>query len=252
VLICAVCDKTFCSAKELYFHNRDMHQTMSQKANSRCNECHKTFMNTASLKKHKCSKYDCKECGKRFTSKGLFQKHTYAEHDITKQEHTCCDCGQAFAKLNNLMRHVERVHLKLKNISCVECEETFASETEMKKHLYGTHYYQYACTECEKRFSSSYSLKVHINKLHPKSEKNEPDLCHESSNSKGGLETPSVTSNSKKKLAQVSPMSDPCQSSRNELIQRRSERTKTKRQWTKRKDPEQQAKARRIDKRWMP
>lgn len=87
----------------------------------------------------------------------------------------CRKCGSLFTTPAMLARHQKEVHEKKKPHVCFECGQEFARIEHVKRHLNGFHYKKSVdCPYCDAKLSERYKLKLHIRRYHPK--KSEPSL----------------------------------------------------------------------------
>eukprot|EP01069_Polyplicarium_translucidae_P009449 Polyplicarium_translucidae@DN3320_c1_g1_i2.p1 len=74
-----------------------------------------------------------------------------------------CNCGHSTRQKSNLKTHISRVHLKLKNFSCGECEFCCSSSQDLTKHMRRHSDDQpFSCPGCGTAFKSSWSVGQHI------------------------------------------------------------------------------------------
>ena len=161
---CGECGKCFQSAKWLERHFNAIHlNTPVEKKGHQCNECGKYFVTPSKLQRHVQGvhnidkKFRCKKCNRGFTQKPLLDAHmvrlghdledsevtiehsetpeTVEENSIEPEKSNCNYCGKEF-KLAGLEHHITSMHLKrLKEFHCENCEESFATTDQIKRHF---------------------------------------------------------------------------------------------------------------------
>jgi predicted RNA-binding Zn-ribbon protein involved in translation (DUF1610 family) len=68
--------------------------------------------------------------------------------------HSCSHCGKTFTRLDNLKRHVKRVHTGERAFTCDQCGKTFATKDMLKRHKkMRTKEKTFECARCHKRFA---------------------------------------------------------------------------------------------------
>ena len=114
---CDNCEKSFNNLKRLQGHLslcRRRDEPRYNVKDIKCNECGKTFTQTAfpvHLKRHDKSmwKHDCEKCGKKFYQAKSLKDHMIAVHDKIKP-YICDLCGFKTAKIGNLNLHRQKSH----------------------------------------------------------------------------------------------------------------------------------------------
>lgn len=123
---CSTCFECFDAYSQLYRHKLKVHEEVEKYV---CSFCDKSLKGAAALKNHvtllhsneppsiSCPMTGClKVC---ITAKQL-QNHIKTHNDDTKE--ICPECGLLVANKHNLEKHINRVHLKLRNFACDICE----------------------------------------------------------------------------------------------------------------------------------
>lgn len=126
VFKCSVCSESFESYNQFYRHKLKVHSEIEKYV---CSFCSKVMKGASGLKNHialyhetrvttiKCPFDGClKSC---ITTKQL-QNHLKNHNEDTKE--ICAICGLLVANKHNLDKHINRVHLKLRNFDCDLCE----------------------------------------------------------------------------------------------------------------------------------
>lgn len=122
---CSICCESFNVYNQLYRHKQKMHEEVEKYV---CNVCGKSLTGASALKNHimlyhsetppsiSCPMAGCtKIC---VTTKQL-QNHIKT-HNGDKE--ICPECGLLVANKHNLEKHINRVHLKVRNFGCDLCE----------------------------------------------------------------------------------------------------------------------------------
>ena len=77
----------------------------------------------------------------------------------------CCmhaGCGSEYFSKYNLKRHVESVHMKVKNFKCLICTQLFSSKQSLKEHYYRHEgLIPFKCLTCDKTFRQASLLSLH-------------------------------------------------------------------------------------------
>lgn len=123
---CSICSETFSAYNQLYRHKQKTHAEVEKYV---CNFCSKSLTGAAALKNH-ITLFHSKEtlsiscpmagCTKVCVTTRQLQNHMKTHNDDTKE--ICPECGLLVANKHNLEKHINRVHLKVRNFSCDVCE----------------------------------------------------------------------------------------------------------------------------------
>ena len=78
-----------------------------------CVQCHKTFYNSSTLRRHKLSvhegvKYACDQCDHQATTQSHLTVHIQSMHEGIK--YACDQCDQLFTQKNHLRTHIKKRH----------------------------------------------------------------------------------------------------------------------------------------------
>lgn len=123
---CPTCFEPFDTYNKLFRHKRTMHEEAEKYV---CNYCNKSLKSASSLKNHislfhtnqearlLCPIADC--CKVCFTQRQM-NNHMKTHNDDTKV--VCFECGLLVANRHNLEKHINRVHLNLRNFACDLCD----------------------------------------------------------------------------------------------------------------------------------
>jgi uncharacterized Zn-finger protein len=89
-----------------------------------------------------------------------------------KNNQECVICSKNFVSNQNLMRHVQTVHKKIKPFQCNLCLKTFCENCYLKRHIKTVHEKIYnkpfQCHICSKTFENHARLKIHVQTVHEK------------------------------------------------------------------------------------
>ena len=136
-----------------------------------CPQCHLTFVNPCSLRRHKYShvslKFFCQSCGKGYAFESDLNNH--------KLKHRChpgyqCNqvssgriCGKWYFAKGDLTKHL-KTHSGVVH-QCYECDYMTFDVQYLQAHRY-THLEceEYHCSKCECRFKHHMQLKRHLEK----------------------------------------------------------------------------------------
>merc|ERR1719312_350683 len=143
---CVYCHQDFPDLKEIQHHTSTAHQGKKY----RCDICtefqSKCFDNVVhhKLKVHDTvtetfDLFKCSQCKFKTIRKTDLDWHLRNVHsDDKKEERTCKVCNKELFSASHVQKHVETVHMKLKQIRCNFCDKEFISHymcrTHMEKH----------------------------------------------------------------------------------------------------------------------
>lgn len=119
-------------------------------------------------------------------SKGSYEEHKASSS--SEKPYVCEECGTAFKKNSNLVKHMKLVHRGEKNFACREpgCGRLFGQKSNLNSHIKAVHLGEkpFECNEpgCGKRFSQKSGLKAHIKTVH---HRERPFVCDECGSSFG-------------------------------------------------------------------
>lgn len=124
---CSVCLEHFETYNQLYRHNTGVHRV--EKKPFVCSYCGKCLKGAPALKNH-ISLYHSEGksgmpcpiegCAKVCLTTKQLKNHIKTHDDDTKE--ICPECGLLVANKHNLEKHINRIHLKLRNYACDLCE----------------------------------------------------------------------------------------------------------------------------------
>ena len=79
----------------------------------------------------------------------------------------CEICKKTFNKNDNLKRHIETVHKKVKNFPCEDCGKEFSSKAILTAHIQSTHKgIRFDCNMCDNTIASKVHLRTHVKVIH--------------------------------------------------------------------------------------
>ena len=105
------------------------------------------------------------------------EKEALFVSDITKQSNVerkfqCTSCDKRCKYQSELKVHVKRIHLKIKDHFCDNCDKSFSSKSDLNDHL-STHFgKKFPCYMCGVKLSRKINLINHMKSLHFKSVEN--------------------------------------------------------------------------------
>lgn len=129
---------------------------------------------------------ECADCRLVFSSPRSYEEHKAS--CPSEKPYECEECGTAFKKNSNLVKHMKLVHRGEKNFACHEpgCGRLFGQKSNLNSHIKAVHLGEkpFECNEsgCGKRFSQKSGLKAHIKTVH---HRERPYICEECGSSFG-------------------------------------------------------------------
>ena len=194
---CLHCERIFNSKESLKYHIKSVHEGFK----APCDICGKQFTITY-LKSHqeKCgkpkrkAKFTCEFCRRKYNDEETLQNHLktcsvltcelclakfpeekYPKHRticklievIQEDSFQCKACNKNFSRKDNITRHIESVHLKLRNHLCSDCGKEFSEKAALVRHVSMQHgNVRYPCHLCDKSYGLEKDLKSHIKVMH--------------------------------------------------------------------------------------
>lgn len=114
--------------------------------------------------------YQCAMCGLTLSNVYCLRKHVQRHH-VTRDQHKCGECGQAFVKQQHLQKHSYE-HTGILPFPCdyPDCEMRCLTPSRLKRHKLTHQKSRYACPKesCEEKFDKYTDLQQHIIATHPK------------------------------------------------------------------------------------
>ena len=85
-------------------------------------------------------------------------------NNTTKFDHKCLVCGKIFYNQNILEKHINKIHVGLKQYKCKYCGKSFSCAHSLKKHINRIHmiHKDFKCESCGNAFNDFSSLNIHI------------------------------------------------------------------------------------------
>ena len=145
-----------------------------------CQDCGRTFPTNRSLEEHSVREHDshvntwpCHICGKFFPTQVYLENHIKNIHETSKPAVLCGDCGRTFKNKSDMISHVERIHSSEdKRYNCKECGAEFGARKSLMAHIRRKHVKPREktepCSQCQKTFYTLSQLKKHISDVHDK------------------------------------------------------------------------------------
>uniref|UniRef100_A0A3B3SNE5 C2H2-type domain-containing protein n=1 Tax=Paramormyrops kingsleyae TaxID=1676925 RepID=A0A3B3SNE5_9TELE len=153
-----------------YLTSAKSRKTLSVEKTYSCNECGKSFTNTAALTRHTKThstekKCICAQCGKGFINQSYLKKHQRVH--TGEKPHVCSECGQRFTVSYSLKVHM-RFHSGEKPYQCTECGMRFFTRATYKNHILNhSGERPNVCGQCGKSFKDAASLRRHCHSEKP-------------------------------------------------------------------------------------
>ncbi|XP_075158030.1 uncharacterized protein LOC142231300 [Haematobia irritans] len=170
--ICEQCGFIASSPESLTAHIKNKH---TEAERFKCEHCPKVFKCRYYLKHHimthhsevKIKPFQCSECDMAFSRRNGLTKHKFTHLNYT--ERIKCDfegCDVRFLNNDAKKRHIQLVHLKLKQHVCDICGEAFGIKATLRHHRYiHTGEKPYKCSVCGQGFRQHTAMKTHT-KIH--------------------------------------------------------------------------------------
>jgi len=121
-----------------------------------------------------CDEFTCEFCSKKFKTQRLLENH--CRRHI--KAYNCPNCYVALNSSWELKRHIDSVHLKVRNHICEHCSRSFFQMSDLEKHQ-ELHFRNllFKCNLCDKKYRWEKQLKAHL-KSHENNYISEPYICH--------------------------------------------------------------------------
>ena len=140
---CEICDTRFCLKKSLKHHMETMHPDPNRPPEVvKCDECGKVLVSKKQLSVHKHrhreadKEYNCEICGK-VGKRGIFGYRLHKKLAHGKKDKPCQYCQRCFNTDNQVVRHIEAVHIK--PVLCNVCPKRFATKALLDCHVNSQH-----------------------------------------------------------------------------------------------------------------
>jgi len=152
---CPECKKSFQTKTHVKNHYNRVHLGLKDQ----CPECDKMVQD---LRTHtnfvhkKVANFPCDKCNTKCTTSTALKKHISSVHMKEKIECPECDIVVSAAHLGQHVLRTHRTEAAVEDdVSCKECEESFPSKSELIRHIMRIHLcMKEVCTECGQMTSS--------------------------------------------------------------------------------------------------
>lgn len=182
---CADCNKSFkredIKKHQIRYHlgNKKKSRPKKGERKHKCDidDCAKKFLTSSDLINHKkivhSQSVKCSVCFKTLSCEYSLKRHlkTHNEDYVPAKKTNCktvpcTDCGRLF-RTDNIKKHYERIHLKLRNFQCDLCSKTFFAKARLEDHIKSHNDVKdEECKECGMKFNQKGTLYAHIKVIH--------------------------------------------------------------------------------------
>ncbi|CAG7722629.1 unnamed protein product, partial [Allacma fusca] len=108
------------------------------------------------------NQYNCGECGRKFTRERMYKAHLDVHKGINP--HRCPHCLKYFSSSCPLLVHIQSFHdpkAAEKRFHCTQCSNRYASNAQLRNHLYRHRRNKFVCETCGRRFFTSDTFEEH-------------------------------------------------------------------------------------------
>jgi len=100
--------------------------------------------------------------------------------DKAAHEYVCAECGHGFRRMYELKRHIDSVHLRIRNYPCEICGKRFSQAGHVRVHIQTVHEKAAfnLCEICGRGFGTKPKLVRHRKSVHEKSRHHQCRVCH--------------------------------------------------------------------------
>ena len=165
--ICEECGEIYPSKSQLNSHENYKHG-MGDK-DKQCPHCTKSvfYLKLHIKTSHEAEMIICSKCEYSTRRKRDMDNHYKNKHEETVLS-TCEYCGGSFKRLD---KYIERNLCHIENkfkFECDTCEKTFTMKESLKKHINVVHLQikNKCCVYCDYKTHTKFNLDLHINKMH--------------------------------------------------------------------------------------
>ena len=118
-----------------------------------------------------------------------FEDHMEIFHGDTKP-YKCHQCGTKCGSKGEYIKHIKRIHKRIKHFECDVCQKQFYNKTDWKRH-YRVHTGErpYKCNQCDMSFKENGHLASHIKHIHCNKRPFQCFLCNKSFKSEWNLKS---------------------------------------------------------------
>lgn len=162
---CQICGKSFARNDILKTHVYQVHDKIREVF---CQKCDKSFTRKSLLNRHMDIVHPPKKlpCPKCFKEVFQMERHMERIHDKI-HEVFCQICYKAYTRKDLLIRHINVVHLGIKEVpKKVHCPKCFKEVSRIKMHTRRVHDKCYDCNRCNITFASHQKLIEHLEVVH--------------------------------------------------------------------------------------
>lgn len=159
---CNVCNKSFRSRTQQYYHRTCGNETLKKFC---CPQCNRRFASRSHLKYHLNShdnntKYICNVCGKVFKQQLVLQRHMYIHKPDT---FACQQCQRLFRTQTALTTHLLVHSGDSLSYKCDTCSKHYLTKANLKQHRlnHDQNSTRYSCPVCNKTFLRQSTLRLH-------------------------------------------------------------------------------------------
>ncbi|CAK8675679.1 unnamed protein product [Clavelina lepadiformis] len=121
-------------------------------------------------------KFNCTVCNQTYDGIDNLMHHVEGVH-LSVNPNECCICNKRFAQAGNVKRHIRFVHLRERPFRCRECDSTFDRLCYLQRHMRShidskvnspdtAHLNPCNCPECGKRCLTAHHLRGHMQRKH--------------------------------------------------------------------------------------
>lgn len=150
-------------------------------AQHKCEYCSKVFKETGKLDRHRCKGrvyrpfHACDQCDEVFKRIDRLQSHVRNKHNVKPAVTYKCDmCGWKYARLYDLNKHWNVVHVNQEQCVCDGCGMKFVDESNMVEHRKTVHAVTeqgadaaaFPCALCDMRFARRHVMLMHVQAVH--------------------------------------------------------------------------------------
>ena len=140
-------------------------------------------------KRHEITVPECEMCGEKCSTNSNLHRHMLEQHTFSQEEtldkspFVCAYCSKTFRYQRNLNTHIDSMHKEANKHHCEICEQKFATQFTLKRHLaeqhnitelgdsiYPKQLKMFTCSVCATVFKQKQNLKAH-QLTHTKAEK---------------------------------------------------------------------------------
>ncbi|KAH8358697.1 hypothetical protein KR093_001853 [Drosophila rubida] len=159
---CSVCNKSFRSRTQQYYHRACGNEALKKFS---CTQCNRRFASRSHLKYHlnshdKSEQHKCQVCSKVFHQHLVLQRH---QHVHNTETFTCPQCHKNFRTQLALNTH-RQVHSG-QNLpyKCEICGKHYLTKANLKQHRlkHDQNSTRYSCPVCQKSFLRQTTLRLH-------------------------------------------------------------------------------------------